>query len=153
MRSACDSWFSAQPTPEAITTGLAAEVAEDDLQGRPPCETGCGADAGRDGICNECFELEAEQAYWRSAVGFEDRDIRNGIDRNYRALYKPVRVWVKKNYLRLREELPDVANSVLFGNISFDEKKQRMVKTYIKGLRKEAPREYLQLDSEPDVKG
>ncbi|MEE8114258.1 MAG: hypothetical protein V3T23_07870 [Nitrososphaerales archaeon] len=61
-------------------------------------------------------------------------------------LQKAVLAWTRKNYLRLRSIQPEVAQSCLIGSISFDEQDTRLVKTYIKGLSLEAPKEYLELD-------
>lgn len=61
------------------------------------------------------------------------------------ALHKVVLAWTKKNYLKLRQVHPEVAESCLIGSISFDEQGARIVKTYIKGLNREAPKEYLEL--------
>lgn len=63
------------------------------------------------------------------------------------ALHKVVISWTRKNYLKLRSIQPEVAQSCLLGSISFeeDDKGSRLVKTYIKGLNREAPKEYLEL--------
>ncbi len=66
------------------------------------------------------------------------------------ALQKAVLAWTKKNYLQLRQVNPDVAEACLIGSITFDEHGSRIVKTYIKGLNREAPKEYLELDPMPD---
>jgi hypothetical protein len=63
---------------------------------------------------------------------------------NYYALRKAVLTWTKNNYMRLRTIHPDVAKSCLMGSITFDEG-SRLVKTYIKGLELEPPKEYLEL--------
>ncbi|MGH8371727.1 MAG: hypothetical protein ACRETO_03220 [Gammaproteobacteria bacterium] len=55
--------------------------------------------------------------------------------------------WCKKNYLTMREELPDVADAVLTGSITFDEPNNRLVKTYAKGLHREAPQSFMDLDA------
>ncbi len=60
-------------------------------------------------------------------------------------LHKAVISWVKKNYLSVRSELPDVGDACLMGGISFNKKKNRLVRTYAKHLRKKAPKDYLQL--------
>jgi len=62
------------------------------------------------------------------------------------ALAKAVQSWARKGYLRMRAENKDVADAVLIGSLSFDEPKARLLKTYAKGLRHEAPTDYLQLD-------
>lgn len=72
---------------------------------------------------------------------------RDGYGRDFRPLAKAVHAWTRRHYLKLRDDLPDVADAVLIGSISFDGVGGRLVKTYIKGLSKEAPRQYLELDS------
>lgn len=73
----------------------------------------------------------------------------SGPGREAYALAKAARAWAKKGYMALRSELPDVAESVLIGTISFDEAGPRLVKTYVRGLRREAPKVYLPLDPAP----
>lgn len=63
-----------------------------------------------------------------------------------RALRAAVLSWTRKNYLRLREVHPPVADSCLMGGISFDCENDRLVKTYAQGLGLEPSREYLDLD-------
>ncbi len=77
-------------------------------------------------------------------------DKRKGHDKKYFALHKVLLKWTAVNYLNVRNELPDVAEACLIGSISFDENSNRLVKTYIKGLNKEAPKEYLDLTFPPD---
>ncbi len=62
------------------------------------------------------------------------------------ALTKVVLSWTRKGYLRLLEEFPDVAASVLMGSISYDTAGKRLVKTYTKGLSQETPKDYLDLE-------
>ncbi|RUV37520.1 hypothetical protein [Mesorhizobium sp. M7A.F.Ca.MR.148.00.0.0] len=64
----------------------------------------------------------------------------------YRALKRLILRWIAKNYLRMREELPDAAAACLGGTISFDVTRQCLVKTYSAGLSREPAREYLTLD-------
>lgn len=63
-----------------------------------------------------------------------------------RRLARVVLPLVKKNYLKLRHEYPDVADWMLVGGISFDEEEGRIVKTYAKLIDREPRRTYLQLD-------
>lgn len=70
---------------------------------------------------------------------------KNNLNTNYKGLHKAVLQWTKNNYLKIFEENPDVAESCLIGSISFDKENNRLVKTYIKGLDKEEPKEYLLL--------
>ena len=53
--------------------------------------------------------------------------------------------WARRNYLGLRNELPDVADAVLIGSLSFDQETDELVKTYAKGLSREAPQERLRV--------
>ncbi|MBL5827132.1 hypothetical protein [Serratia fonticola] len=53
---------------------------------------------------------------------------------------------LKKHYLSIYNDTPDVADSMLGGGISFDDQNLILIKTYTKGLRKEAPREILILE-------
>lgn len=84
-----------------------------------------------------------------NVMGIKVSKGKDSYGRDYRSLAKAVHSWTRRNYLKLRDELPDVAEAVLIGSISFDEKNRRLVKTYFKGLSKEAPREYLELDPVP----
>lgn len=68
-------------------------------------------------------------------------------------LQKAVLAWTRKNYMRLKKIHPDVAESCLIGNISFDEHGGRLVATYRKGLQLEAPKQYLLLDPTSDNEG
>lgn len=69
----------------------------------------------------------------------------DGISKGYYPLQAAVIKWVKNNYLVLLEVNPDVAESCILGSITFDLKNSRLIKTYAKGLNREAPREYLEL--------
>ena len=71
-----------------------------------------------------------------------------GIKKNYDddfPLHKVVIAWAKKYYLGLVNANSDVAKSCLIGSISFDENKMCLIKTYDKGLKLEAPKQYLYL--------
>jgi len=54
--------------------------------------------------------------------------------------------WAQKNYLWLVKRMPQVASAVMIANVSFDPKKKRLVKTYIRGLSRRTPQEFLPLD-------
>lgn len=62
------------------------------------------------------------------------------------ALRKVILAWTKKNFLTLYARLPDVAEAAIMGSITFDKENNRLVKTYLKGLSREAPKEFLDLD-------
>lgn len=80
-----------------------------------------------------------------NVAGLVERKGPGRIDQKFAGLAKVSRWWAVKNFRGLREQLPDVAEAVLIGGISFDEGTQRLVKTYTKGLHKDAPREFLEL--------
>jgi len=61
-------------------------------------------------------------------------------------LRKAVLNWTRKNYLAIVEENPDIAEYCLSGGVTFDSENRRLVKTYMRGTNREAPREYLNLD-------
>jgi hypothetical protein len=84
--------------------------------------------------------------YLLNVMGFKVSKGRQGYGRDYRALAKVTQAWARRNYLRLREALPDVGDAVLIGRLSFDKERRRLVLTYFKGLNNEAPRDYLELD-------
>jgi len=71
---------------------------------------------------------------------------KNTHDKDYYTLAKAIHKWTKKNYIILRKDNPDVAKSVLIGSLSFNKKRQCLVKTYLKGLNKKAPKSYLYLE-------
>lgn len=63
-----------------------------------------------------------------------------------RSIYKFASRWAERNYLKLREEYPDVAQTMLIGSLDFDPETQRVRKTYASWLGKEGTHEYLELD-------
>jgi hypothetical protein len=65
--------------------------------------------------------------------------------REYRALAKAVHAVAQRSYLKLREQMPRVAEEVLIGSITYDAENNRLVKTYLQGLRDDPSREYLLL--------
>jgi len=75
-----------------------------------------------------------------------EKSRKDSFRREEYALAKVVQNWARKHYLAMRKEYPDVADSVLIGSVSFDSTGNRLVKTYIKGLNREAPKEYLDLE-------
>jgi hypothetical protein len=54
--------------------------------------------------------------------------------------------WTKANYKRLLADYPNVAKACLLGSVSYDAEKHSLVKTYSGDMRREAVREYLELD-------
>jgi len=84
--------------------------------------------------------------YCLNVMGLHVREATSN-DRGYVALQKAVISWAKKNFMSVHAELPDVANACLIGRISFDENNHRLVTTYAKGLRNEAPKDYLDLNA------
>ncbi len=53
---------------------------------------------------------------------------------------------IKENYIRISIENPDVAQTMFPKNIIFDENRKCLIKTYPRGVRKEARCEYFYLD-------
>jgi hypothetical protein len=84
--------------------------------------------------------------YCLNVLGTNTGTSKQNYGRDAYALAKAVHSWTKKNYLSMRQENPDVAESALIGSLSFDEVGSRLVKTYFKGLRREAPKSYLELE-------
>jgi len=69
-----------------------------------------------------------------------------GHGREHYPLRHAVLGWTRKNYMRMREKLPDVADACLVGGISFDEEKRALVKTFARGLEREPTQHFLVLD-------
>lgn len=81
-----------------------------------------------------------------NVLGTKTGASKENYGRDTYALAKAVHSWTKKHYLSMRLKNPDVADSVLIGRLSFDETGKRLVITYIKGLNREAPKDYLELE-------
>lgn len=81
-----------------------------------------------------------------NVLGMRTGPSKENYGRDAYALAKAVHSWTRKHYLSMRMKNPDVAASVLIGSISFDEAGSRLVKTYFKGLKQEAPKSYLDLE-------
>ncbi len=81
-----------------------------------------------------------------NVMGLKASTREKGYEREYWPLAAAVHAWTRRSYLKLREDNCEVADACLIGGISFDEQGKRLMKTYFKGLNKEAPREYLELD-------
>lgn len=79
-------------------------------------------------------------------IGFIRPTPKRNNEREYWPLAKTVNSLAKRNYMKLRKDLPDVADAVLIGSVTFDEGNRRLVKTFAKGLEKEPARRYLDLD-------
>lgn len=80
-----------------------------------------------------------------NVMGFRVGD-HKGYGREEYPLRRAVLAWTKKHYMNIRTELPDVADAVLMGSITFDETEGQLVKTYTKGLNREAPKDILELE-------
>lgn len=61
-------------------------------------------------------------------------------------IQKTVQNIIKENFIRIVKDQPQVADSMLPKNITFDQDKNCLIKTYSLGINKEAPKEYLYLD-------
>lgn len=69
-----------------------------------------------------------------------------GQSRSERSLQKALVKWTRSNFIRRWKKNPEVAVSGLPANITFDAENKRFVKAYAKGLEREAPKEYLDVD-------
>ena len=88
-----------------------------------------------------------------NVFGMKRSQKKNSIWRNSYPLVDAVHAWTRKNYLWLRQENPDVADSVLIGSVSFDEHGNRLVKSDLKGLNREVPKSFLDLEQPPEKTG
>ena len=90
-----------------------------------------------------------------NVLGMKTGSNKENYGKDAYALAKAVHSWTRKHYLSMREKNADVAESVLIGSVSFDEAGGRLVKTYLKGLNRESPKTYLELEppAAPDVTG
>lgn len=103
-------------------------------------------------IYSEIIEMEEYYNYEGARVlsfclnvmGLHERKNDNRY-KKFRALHRWLLRWVRLNYLKIFEEIPDVADNCLSGTITFDEKNRRLVKTYRGSLGKEPQRRYLEL--------
>ncbi len=78
-----------------------------------------------------------------NVMGLELGD-RKHKETNY-ALHKVILIWTKHNYLKLRSNNLEVSESCLQSNITFDEQKKCLIKTFEKGLNKEPHQSFLNL--------
>ncbi|MFT5718347.1 MAG: hypothetical protein ACI9T7_002554 [Oleiphilaceae bacterium] len=82
-------------------------------------------------------------------VIFTDR--KHDLNNNSWPLKKVVINWTKKNFLRLHKEAPEVFERAVLGSITFCEKNNTLVKTYIKMPGREAHKEVMKLELEKKV--
>ncbi len=83
--------------------------------------------------------------------GLAERNIpRTARERSYWALRVATLAWAKRNYLRLVEVHPPIAEACLMGGISFDAETRRLVKTYAPGLALEPHQAFLELSPASD---
>ena len=68
-----------------------------------------------------------------------------GQDPAEQCLQKALLAWTKKNFLQRWNDNPEVAVSGLPAGLTFDAEGKRFVKTYAKGLEREAPKVYFEL--------
>ncbi|MBS0289277.1 MAG: hypothetical protein JSS07_04460 [Proteobacteria bacterium] len=64
---------------------------------------------------------------------------------NY-ALAKAVQSWAKKHFFTMWQKNSDVAESTLIGGLSFDQQNKKLIRTWAKGLSREAPQSILDLE-------
>lgn len=86
-----------------------------------------------------------------NVLGLTNDPKRLKINKETYLLAKNIITWTKQNYMAIRQINTDLADSVLIGCISYDDKGKRLVKTYHKGTKKEAPKEYLDLDEYHEI--
>jgi hypothetical protein len=77
-----------------------------------------------------------------NVMGFKERQGQSPFER---PLQKALLAWTKKNFLKRWEENPDVAVSGLPAGLAYDAHLKCFVKTYAKGLSREAPKAYFDL--------
>jgi hypothetical protein len=61
-------------------------------------------------------------------------EVKSGLDRGYLPLRRVLLRWIKRNYLKLLEVHPPVAEACMSGGISFDAGRHVILKTYSQGL-------------------
>lgn len=91
------------------------------------------------------FQSAAIFGYCLNVMGFDNQS-KKDYRRHQYALQKAVLSWTRKNYLALVERQRYVAKACLVGTITFDSKRKRLVKTYIRGLNLRTPRDYFDLE-------
>ena len=83
--------------------------------------------------------IDTEQGDWKFKLKPKE------TQKEFYPLKKAILNWTRNNYLQLVESNSDIAKSCMVGSLSFDENNNRIVKTYIRFLSKEEPKEYLDL--------
>jgi hypothetical protein len=73
---------------------------------------------------------------------------RSDRHREWAALAFAVHSWASRHYGEVWRNYRDVAEEVLVGGLSFDERGSQFVKTYSRGLSNDAPKEYLAVAGE-----
>ncbi len=91
--------------------------------------------------------------YCLNVMGLTLQPGKEAYGRDYYALKRVIINWTKRNYLRVREVNSDVADACLIGGITYDAARVSLVKTYARGLDREAPREYLALGTPTSESG
>jgi hypothetical protein len=86
------------------------------------------------GVCLNIMGLEMMNRHSYQSLAYR---------KGYSALKSVVLAWTKRNYLSLRKQHLDIANTCLIGSITFDEKQSKLIKTYT-GINEN--KEYLSLD-------
>jgi len=79
-----------------------------------------------------------------NVLGFGENRTRDNR-RDETALMSLIVTWTKRNYLRLVENHPKVAQACLHGSVTFDAENKQLVKEYADETRKEPRRRYLKL--------
>lgn len=82
-----------------------------------------------------------------NVMGFNAKR-KTGLDVQFFPLQRLLLKQVKKHFLKVRQKFPpEVTDAILVGTLSYDARGKRLIKTYIKGLNKKAPKEYFSLVS------
>jgi hypothetical protein len=86
-----------------------------------------------------------------NVLGISSReDVRSDRD-DFTPLRNAAIAWTEKNYLKLSNDYPAVADAILVGGITFDQQGKRLVRSYASFLGKPPLQKYLQLTSDGDA--
>jgi hypothetical protein len=91
------------------------------------------------------FQSASVLGFCLNVLGLQKEGNRTGREKQERALRTIVQSFARNNFLREYDRNPEVASNVLAGSITFDKKNKRLVKTYMKGLDRTAPQDFLPL--------
>lgn len=78
---------------------------------------------------------------------------KTGFDSAFYPLHRAVRNWTRKNFMKLYESYPDIAEHCLIGGVTLDKQNERLVRTFARGLNREPSQVFLQLNPAPTAAG